>query len=159
MASQNRSTVDRDRLLVQKKFMKRFLFLITLFSLPILAQDESPLQEFMVGHYVIIGRYPDSEKTYSGTMTIESVKDGYVITREINGKKISGKGKWDKVTADKIPVLTIQFAENGDPYAGMFLIKSDLDNYARATGVFWKKDNKKPGLEAWFSGAVWDAEK
>ena len=138
-----------------------FLSFISWFS--VYGQEPDPLYSFVLGNYIIIGKYPDSEKTYSGKMTIaegketDSVRYCEVI-RHINGKEIKGKAWVAKATSDQIPILRIQFTDNKKQYDGAFLIKGDLDNYARATGTFWGKDTKKPGLEAWFAGAVWDAE-
>ncbi|MBK1883449.1 hypothetical protein JIN85_13565 [Luteolibacter pohnpeiensis] len=106
------------------------------------------------GRYEVIGRHCESEKLFTGTITIrEDRPNVFVVTRIIDGKKIIGSGKVESATPDKIPVFRIRFVEDGVDYEGTFLWRDDLDNEGRISGYVYTKDyrGKKPGLEALFA--------
>ena len=61
--------------------------------LPPSAPAESEFQalmEFLVGAYDLIGRQPDSDELYSGTVTIARQGDRLLVERVINGKTVVG---------------------------------------------------------------------
>ena len=108
---------------------------------------------FLIGKYVVIGRKPDSDQVYQGTLSIQLKADSLIVTRIIENSIVQGTAAIEQATADRIPVLRIRFIENNRQYEGTFLISSDLDNYPRLTGYIYLKNNttKKVGLEAWFA--------
>lgn len=116
-------------------------------------ESEEPLQwDYVVGRYQMIGRHPDSAKTYTGAATIERVGSRLRLIRDIAGmpKKIIG---------------VIRRAQPGEAYVLAFdwgskikhemvcVIGSDLDNYARLTCQWGVAGNPhtQPGMEAYFT--------
>ena len=138
--------------------MKRIDFLAVSLILIIVsgvwAQDGEVefLHEFLRGTYQVIGRWPDSNKSYNGKVVIKSKGDHLQVLRSINGEEIKGVGRIAAATADKIKVLTVEFPQHGRRYEAKYIIDSDLDNFARLTGYLYLKtgETKKPGLEALF---------
>jgi hypothetical protein len=116
------------------------------------SDEDDFLYEFLEGSYHLIGRLPDSNKTYSGRVVLKKMGDKLEVVRMIEGKEIKGIGKIETATADKIKVLRIRFREENKSYEATYLIDSDLDNYGRLTGYLYikGKETKKPGLEALF---------
>lgn len=135
--------------------IKLLVFIILLIiSEPVaLAEDDTEfLYGFLDGSYELVGRWPDSNKTYSGKIILEKDHGQFRVVRLIDGNKIIGIGKIVTATPDKVKVLRIRFRQEGQEYEGTYLIGSDLDNYGRLTGyLYLKKGNtKNPGLEAFF---------
>ena len=114
--------------------------------------DTDFLYDFLKGSYEIIGRWPDSDETYSGKIVLEKEREHFRVIRLIDGKKITGIGKIETATSDKVKVLRIRFEQDEREYEGTYLIGSDLENYGRLTGYLYLKNGKtkKPGLEAFF---------
>ena len=114
------------------------------------------LYDFLKGTYELIGRYPDSNETYTGRVEFKKSDDGLKVTRSVNGTEIEGTGKIETATADSINVLRVRFSEDENDYEISYLISSDLDNYARLTGYFYLRtgDTRKPGIEALFAGHI-----
>lgn len=110
------------------------------------------LYGFLEGRYHLIGKAPDSDTTYSGTVVLERSADHLRVARTIHGKTIENTGIIATATADKIKVLRVEFTRNHQLYEATYLIHSDLDNYARLTGYLYLKNGKTepPGLEALF---------
>jgi hypothetical protein len=115
------------------------------------AQDED-LYGFLVGRYQIVGRYPDSSATYTGTVVVSMGDSLLDIERTVGGVSVQGTGRIVPVTSDRIKVLRIRFTDQGRPFEGTFLIAGDLDNYGRLSGYIYSPENETrlPGLEAWF---------
>ncbi len=135
--------------------MKLLVFIILLLiSEPVtLAEDDTDfLYGFLNGSYELVGRWPDSTETYSGKIILEKDHGYFRIVRLIDGNKITGIGKIETATPDKVKVLRIRFKQEGREYEGTYLIGSDLDNYGRLTGYLYLKNGKtkNPGLEAFF---------
>lgn len=115
-------------------------------------ENEFLLYGFLKGPYQVIGRLPDSSKTYTGTVVLKNEGDRFEIIRMIEGAMIKGTGKIETATAEKIKVLRVHFIEKNKHYEVTYLIHSDLDNYGRLTGYLYlqKGQTKIPGLEALF---------
>jgi hypothetical protein len=105
---------------------------------------------FFAGKYEIVGRRPDSNQTYSGTATISANGKKLKIVRSVNGRMSEGIGKFDRVTADEIPVIKISFREDGRSAEETCMFAGDVDNYVRMTCVVYGKATKKAGLETYF---------
>jgi len=123
----------------------------------VLAQDQNAssahaLYSFLDGSYRLIGKYPDSDETYSGKVVLAYAKKGLSVSRLIDNRKIQGKGTLEAATGDAVQVLRVRFLQDGQTYEATYLINSDLDNYARLSGYYYRQDGttKDPGLEAWF---------
>ncbi len=115
--------------------------------------DEESLRGFMAGDYDLIGRRPDSTKTYAGRITLRVVGDALQATRTIGGVTSQAVLRFDTIAgADRIPVLRAQFTLGGIKHEAIYQWRSDPDNYPRFTGLVYRPNNrtKKPGLEAWF---------
>ena len=136
--------------------IKFFVFAIIIFFVAepkTLAENDTDfLYDFLKGSYELVGRWPDSNKTYSGKIVLEKDHGNFRVVRLINGKKITGMGKIETATPDKVKVLRIRFKQDEREYEGTYLIGSDLDNYGRLTGYLYLKNGKtkQPGLEAFF---------
>ena len=136
--------------------------IVLLLTIPSFSREENaskaPKEEksfatvFVQANYVAVGRYPNSDSTYSAKITISEKDNKLVVTRTVNGKKVSGKADVVKSLGGDTEVLKISWVENKKSFLGTFLIDGDLDNYARLTGYIYNADNstKKVGLEAWF---------
>ena len=130
-------------------------FLISSSSAQINSNEEiDDLLQFLVGSYDIIGRLPDSRRTYTGKsiFKLEDNKNKLKVLRIIEDKEIEGTGTIECVSEDKIKVLKVKFTEYNYQYEVTYIINSDLNNYARLTGnlYFLDKDTTQPGLEALF---------
>src|SRR5438093_10965326 len=58
-----------------------------------------------VGSYQVIGRRPDSERTFSGHMRIDMGDAALTFRREIRGSISTGRGYLARCLADHIPIL------------------------------------------------------
>jgi len=136
--------------------MKLLVFIIILLFVAepgTLAENDTDfLYGFLKGSYELVGRWPDSNETYSGKIILEKDRGRFRVVRLINGKKITGIGKIETATPEKVKVLRIRFKQDEREYEGTYLIGSDLDNYGRLTGYLYLKNGKtkNPGLEAFF---------
>lgn len=133
------------------------VFIVALISIAVSCawandNDSEFLYNFLQGRYEVIGRWPDSETAYTGTMILSRKNDCFQVTRIINGDKTEAVGKIETATADEIKVLRVRFIRSGEQYEATYLIGSDLDNYGRLTGYLYSKERpaKQPGLEALF---------
>ncbi len=111
------------------------------------------LYDFLQGSYYVLGKSPDSDRIYSGTIIVKRTGNGLEVRRKIGNREIKGHGKIETATADKRKVLRIRFVEGKKSYEATYIIGSDLDNYARLTGYVYLKEGKTktPGLEALFA--------
>jgi hypothetical protein len=125
---------------------------------PVLASEQEATgmpAEFVVGSYEVIGRYPDSEQIYTGTVEI-SISDqdpnALSVTRMIGGNTIRGKGMLTNTTGDGVVVMRVEFEEDAKTLEATYQVESDLDNYARLTGYVYAKNGGTtlPGIEALF---------
>ncbi len=118
------------------------------------AQDEETLflQDFLAGTYTVVGTNPESNQVFRGTFGLEKTEGNLKLTRIIDADTTIGKAWLDKISADEITVLKAAFKKNDRFYEAMYLIDSDLNNYARLTGHVYYKNGKtrRAGLEAWF---------
>ncbi|MDR3553269.1 MAG: hypothetical protein P4L55_00805 [Syntrophobacteraceae bacterium] len=111
-----------------------------------------PLYDFLEGHYEIIGRWPDSNRTFTGKIVLRKSHDHLKVIRMIGGRKIEGSGTIETATMGEAKVLRIIFVQKDRTYEGTYVIGSDLDNYGRLSGHVYLKNGgtKRPGLEAFF---------
>jgi hypothetical protein len=111
---------------------------------------------FLVGSCEIIGRFPDSDRTYSGTLVMslsESEPASLAITRTIGQVSTMGTGSLAKTAFDGTEVLRVLFREAEELMEATYLVGSDLDNHARLTGYVYKEGGGTtvPGLDVLFS--------
>lgn len=134
--------------------MKNIIFILLFIPFTASAQqsEEVFLADFIRGTYQLIGKYPDTTKTYFGRIEIFNSDDDIHVSRTINNIKTHGTGTIEQTTADKINVLRIRFEENSIEYEETCLIDSDLDNYARLTCHLYRPGVRtaNPGIEALF---------
>ena len=109
------------------------------------------LHSFIEGDYILIGKAPDSDRTYHGKVKILKNGGGLDVVRIIDKKEIKAKGKIE-TAADNVKVLRVRFKKENQVYEGTYLLDSDLDNYGRLTGYVYLKagGTRKAGLEALF---------
>jgi len=124
---------------------------ILLFSSSLFAQEATLAQyDYLVGSYECIGRWPDSNKTFSGRVEISKTSEGVKLIRMIDGEKIEAVGKYGTATPDGIRTLRVKFNQKGKAYEETCLVSSDLDNYPRITCYLYTEKTKKVGLETLF---------
>ena len=131
------------------------VLLISIFvSFSVVSQEDNEtfLQDFLVGEYTVIGKEVESNDSYFGTMKIDFKDKKFEITRKISGTSIKAHGKIKKTGSEQTEVFVITFTENKVLYEITYLIDTDFDNYGRLTGYRYYKDKEteKPGLEALF---------
>jgi hypothetical protein len=120
--------------------------------------DDEPLQwSFVPGRYQLIGRHPDSQRTYAGTARIDRVGKEIRLSREISGKRSEMFGVVRRADPGEAYVLHFKWGRT-HPMEMVCLIGSDLDNYARLTCHWGRKGNphRQPGIEAYFAQEPWD---
>ena len=108
---------------------------------------------FLAGHYIVIGKVLDSEKTYYGKVIFSYEKGRLIVARDIQGEILKGEGTIEHALGpDEVDVLRVRFAREGQEYEITYLWQGDLDNYARLSGVLYQpgKLTDSPGLEALF---------
>lgn len=118
--------------------------------------DAESTAGFLVGDYLLVGKKPDSEVTYSGRVVLKQRGDKFDVIRTINGQTVHGTASFETATPDRIPVLRMRFLFGGEAYQATYLWQGDLDNYARLTGYVYspiKNKTKLPGLEVLFPSA------
>ncbi len=110
------------------------------------------LYGFLEGPYHLIGKWPDSNRTYYGKAVLRKADGELEVIRRIEGKEVKAVGKIETATGDKIKVLRIRFTDEKKSYEGTYLIHFDLDNYGRLAGYLYLKEGgtKNPGFEALF---------
>ncbi len=107
--------------------------------------------DYLVGKYDCIGRWPDSDQTYSGRVEISKTPQGIAISRTISGRRVEAVGKFGTATPDKAQILRVTFVQDGESYEQTCLVSGDLDNYPRVSCYSYSNKTKKVGLESWFS--------
>ncbi len=131
------------------------VLLISIFvSFSVVSQEDNEtfLQDFLVGEYTVIGKEVESNDSYFGTMKIDFKDKKFEITRKISGTSIKAHGKIKKTGSEQTEVFVITFTENKVLYEITYLIDTDFDNYGRLTGYryYKNKETEKSGLEALF---------
>jgi hypothetical protein len=115
--------------------------------------DLGRVAKFIAGEYVLIGRKPESEATYTGRLILREHANDLEFSRTVGGDTQSGKVVFDtKADESGRPVLRIQFSMDGQKYEATYLWYSDLSNFARLNGYVYLLEGKTkfPGLEALF---------
>ncbi len=118
-------------------------------------EEESFTAQFIHGNYVAVGKYPDTDSTYTLKISLFKKGKGMKFTRSQGKRKITGSAKVQKTLGGESEVLRVAWVEKGKKFEGTFVIGGDLDNYGRLTGYTYREDGttKKAGLEAWFCDA------
>ena len=72
------------------KFFVLAIILLFIAKTATLAENDTDfLYDFLRGSYELVGRWPDSNKTYSGKIVLEKDHGHFRVVRFINGKKIT----------------------------------------------------------------------
>jgi hypothetical protein len=111
------------------------------------------LYQYLAGHYIVIGKELNSDKTYCGKVVFSFDKDRLIVTRDIGGKILRGDGKIEHAHgSEEANVLRVRFVQTGQEYEITYLWQSDLDNYARLSGYLYQPGKKtdSPGMEVLF---------
>jgi hypothetical protein len=104
------------------------------------------------GKYEIIGRMPDSDVTYSGTLEVGIGKTAYTLKRTVNGNIANGEAWFETCGLDEIQVLSFKYTQGKKPMEGFCFINRNGDNYmlmscyTNYVGV----ESKRSGLESMF---------
>lgn len=145
-----------------RRIVSAFLSLLFVLTAVVIALGDQPVmdkekEDFLLsslaGPYHVIGRLPDSRKTYSGQMDISRKGQKLVLERKINGVKITGEATVQSATSDNVPVIRAAWKQGKTEYGATYLVHTDLDNYPRLTGYIYYsgKETRAPGMEALFS--------
>lgn len=101
------------------------------------------------GHYDLLGKDPTSGKAYLGTLTVSTGKEGYALTRTVQGKRVKGDGWIEQCGDDKIIVLNARYFTR--PTTELLCsLSMQGDNYYRITCKVRQGPRQEKGLEAWF---------
>ena len=117
------------------------------------ADDEiDALRHFVIGQYQLIGRAPDADTTYQGTLTISPGPQALKVERYVNGQRRQGVADIETALHGEAKVLRMRYVEGGIEYENTCLLQADLDNYARISCFRYRQDGttRQPGLEALF---------
>ncbi len=68
--------------------------LILLLSVSTVIAEDLPDYSALEGVYDIVGRKPDSQETYSGTIRLTSASSGLCVERRVGEAKILGTRYW-----------------------------------------------------------------
>lgn len=114
------------------------------------ADPEVPIG--LVGRYEIVGRRPNSNETYEGTVSLNIEGDDYRVERTI-GEKVDTGVAWIQVcTPDDIWSIRVQFTEEDQVFNQVCSFSTDGDNYFRWTcrTGYGARHIGRMGIEAWF---------
>ncbi len=120
------------------------------------AQKRAPVKPdqetygYLSGQFELIGRFPDSTKTFRGTVRLTFDGTRLRVERTVDGKTVIGSAKLDVSGPDRLEVLRASFPISGKDYEATYLWRSDLDNYPILTGRVFTRGTKSPGVEVWF---------
>ena len=96
------------------------------------------LAGFVAGRYLLIGRDPQG-RAYVGTLRLERAEGALSALRCVAGERLDGRAHIDFATADRVPVLDIDYGGAGGLDGARFVIDGDLDNSALLSGpVRWR---------------------
>ena len=107
----------------------------------------------MQGDYIVVGKKPDSQATYTGRLTFLPRGDKLAFTRTVAGRTVRGVATLElTITETPVPVLRMHFVQDGRRCEATFQWMIDLDNYARFTSYVYRPDGttKAGGLEMLF---------
>lgn len=112
--------------------------------------EDCSLNNIIPGQYTVVGRLPDSNRTFSSSIEIKPLKNKtFSATEKMNAKVIRRwEGQFKRASPGEGDVLHLK-GQHGELAC---LVSTDLDNYARMT-CLWKKNNQqsnKLGLVALF---------
>ncbi len=112
------------------------------------------LVNIMQGEYIVVGRKPDSQATYTGRLSFRSRGEKLAFTRTVDGRTVRGIATLETtVVGDPAPVLRMRFVQDGQRLEATFQWMIDLDIYARFTGYVYRPEGnatKAAGLEMLF---------
>lgn len=107
---------------------------------------------FLVGDYLLVGKAPDSQLTYSGKVSIRAGEQGLEVRRVIGDTSVTGIAAIEPALQGEARVLRIRFEQEGVGFEETCLWQSDLDNYARISCYLYQPQvpTRQPGLEVMF---------
>lgn len=93
--------------------------------------DKGYLTEFVQGNYQLKGKVVDSKKPYSGNVDIKLEQGVLLVSRTVDGQKISSEAAIEPF-ADDIKTLVLRFAyhQNAKQYVQTCTIATTLDEHA-----------------------------
>ena len=111
------------------------------------------LVNVMQGDYIVVGKKPDSNATYTGRLSFRPRGEKLSFIRTVDGQTVRGTATLElTAVGDLAPILRMRLVQDGQRYEGTFQWMIDLDNYARFTGYVYRRDGttKAAGLEMLF---------
>ncbi len=103
------------------------------------------------GSYEVLGRDPLTGAGYTGALVLGHGRDGYVLTRTVEGRTLDGDAWIERCGVDRIMALVVRY--HAQPEIEMFCaLGMDGDNDYRITCRSRQGPGPRRGLEAWFQG-------
>ncbi len=106
--------------------------------------NKANMESFIAGNYTVIAQEPNSNHTYSGTMSIHSSKNNIIrLDEKANNQPLRvWQGQFRQAEPGEGCVLELESKQ----YHMACLVSSDLDNYARLTCLTKHKKSKTTQL-------------
>ena len=115
--------------------------------------ETESLAGFLSGHFILVGKMPDSDETFLGSMTLRAEGEKLVGERRIGDRAVPVSGSIQTaLCCDGVRLLQVRFEDEGRSFDATYMVQSDLDNYPRLTGyvVEHGKETDWPGIETLF---------
>ena len=115
--------------------------------------ETESLAGFLSGHFILVGKSPDSDETFLGSMTLRAEGEKLVGERRIGDRTVPVSGSIQTaLCCDGVRLLQVRFEDEGRSFDATYMVQCDLDNYPRLTGyvVEHGKETDWPGIETLF---------
>ncbi len=132
--------------------MRLITLFLVLFIPTIASAEDDFLRDFFAGEYLLLGKALDSNKTYTGKVSIYRDGNALKLKKIINGQTTIANAALESTLGGDRKVLRIRYQQAGVNYEQTCLWQSDLDNYARISCYLYQPgtDTRDPGLEVLF---------
>ncbi len=132
--------------------MRLITLFLVLFIPTIASAEDDFLRDFFAGEYLLLGKALDSNKTYTGKVSIYRDGNALKLKKIINGQTTIANVVLESTLGGDSKVLRIRYQQAGVNYEQTCLWQSDLDNYARISCYLYQPgtDTRDPGLEVLF---------
>jgi hypothetical protein len=132
--------------------MKYIYIALALFTSSSAFAKEDFFGDFFAGKYLLVGKGPDTEQTYTGKVDIYRDNGILKVKRVIGGRSVVGNVAFEPASDGDTKVLRFRYEQAYIEYEQTCLWQSDLDNYARISCYLYQPGvrTSNPGLEVLF---------